>query len=284
MNPRQHIFKYEKVSVAARKNASSDESTHRRVPAHLVDLWDESETEPTPPAGHVLRRSEADVLARVFELPILETAPSFPLAKSLGTSLGEEGPDRLPDEVRALKAKWDAEWQKRLDKAVDAARQEGHDAGYADAESKLLENLTEAKEAFVEDATKLKGVWEAFIRKTEPMLAHLAFTMARTILDAPLSPDIQKVVARTLSDAVDQLAGDPPIRISLHPVDLLRLRESGLVDELEATHKGLQWDPVDAMDEGEWVAHSPVAMIRHVKDELLHMLRLRLGLPPLDSA
>ncbi len=269
----EHIQKRHKISVAARAQDDAAHATLRRIPMNLVGLLDASEAGTTLPTGHVVRRSEAQIVARPFELQALASLPSYPLANERADPVDEE----------AERAKHEAEWQARLDREVAAAEKAGYEKGYAAAESAMRAETDAARAAFIHDAGQLKACWEEFTQKTEPLLAHLALTMTQTILDAPLSPEVQKVAARSLSTAIDRLATDPPIQISLHPVDLLRLRESGIVDELEASHEGLQWDPDEAMHEGGWVVQSPVAMIRHLKAELAHTLRTQLGLPDLDT-
>lgn len=253
----------------------------RRIPGALV-----AQTE-TPPEedcfGHrrIFRKDEARMLVQAFELPVLDFEPAFPLPE-VREAPPPPPPEPEPD-VEAVKAALEAEWQARLDEAVAAARDEGLAEGRAEAEAALRAEVDAARDAFAEAADKLQQAWEQYMAKTEPLLSHLAFTMAQAILDAPLSHDVKELSARALSQAVDRLAHTPPLQISIHPVDLLRLRETGIVDQLEGAYESLRWDPNEDLKEGDWVVQSPVAMVRHLKEELLHTLRERLTLPRLDD-
>jgi flagellar assembly protein FliH len=282
----RNIIKSDAAQVLGSSDPQPSERLLRRVPRTRIAIAPVEPEEETPyRLTGVVRRNEAALLAEVFELPVLEPAPAFPLAapEPEPEEPVEPPPPPPPVDPDALKAEWDAAWEARMAEAVERARQEGREAGRAEAEEALRAEVEAAKAAFLEDAARLRDAWRAFMEKTEPMLAHLAFTTARAILDAPLPSDVKDFAARTLSRAVDRLAGEAPLRISLHPVDLLRLRESGLADELSAAHPGLEWDSDERLKEGDWIVQSPAAMIRHVKEELLDTLHARLGLPPLDD-
>ncbi|WP_457651526.1 hypothetical protein [Rhodocaloribacter sp.] len=285
MHPFRNIIKSDAAQVLGSSDPQPSERLLRRVPHTRIAIAPVETEEETPyRLKGVVRRNEAALLAEAFELPALAPEPAFPLAApEPEPEEPVEPPPPPPVDPEALKAEWDAMWEARMAEAVERAREEGREAGRAEAEEAMRAEVEAAKAAFVEDAARLRDAWRAFMEKTEPLLAHLAFTTARAILDAPLPSDVKDFATRTLSRAVDRLAGEAPLRISLHPVDLLRLRESGLADELSEAHPGLEWDSDERLKEGDWIVQSPAAMIRHVKDELLDTLRARLGLSPLDD-
>lgn len=78
------------------------------------------------------------------------------------------------------------------------------------------------------------------------MLVELALEVAETLLDAPLPESIRGVSARTLTEAVEQLARSAPLEISMHPVDFLRLQEQGVIAQLESRHPDLHWISIPA--------------------------------------
>ncbi len=273
------IKHYHLPPLPSESEAEAEKSPLRRIPVSLIRASEAEALQEDYKRRHVVRREEARVLARAFELPILEFEPAFPLPAPPEPPAAPEPP---PD-LETLKATWDAAWQARLEEATETARKEGFEKGYAEAEAALREEVEKDRAALAETASHLQDTWRQFMVKTEPLLSHLAFTMAQAILDAPLSNDVKELSTRALSQAVDKLSQDPPLQISVHPVDLLRLRETGIVDQLEASFECLQWDSNDTLKEGDWIVQSPVAMVRHLKEELLHTLRERLSLPPLEA-
>ncbi|GIV59770.1 MAG: hypothetical protein KatS3mg043_0859 [Rhodothermaceae bacterium] len=252
----------------------------RRIPA--AQVLDRALPPPgaTGPPPRIIRREAARRLAEPFEVPLLTAEPAFPLPQP-----EKPAADDLPastEALEALRARWEAEQEeafaRRLAEAVERARAEGYDAGYWEAEQALRREFEASRAALREDVARLKACWQSFLEKVEPLLGHLAFTIAQTILDAPLPTELKDAGTRSLSAAIDRLAGEAPLAVRLHPVDLLRLRESGLLDEVAAAHPGLTWDSDESLQEGDWIVESPAAMIRHVKAELLETLRRRMGL------
>ncbi|RMF71403.1 MAG: hypothetical protein D6740_06830 [Alphaproteobacteria bacterium] len=273
------ILKREVLEGRRHDNADAD--------APPVQAWEAPDlTDPAPRRARVIPREAARVLAAPFEVPVLAAAPSFPLPE-LPEESEEDEPRVSAEDLEQLRAQWAAEqeaaFERRLEAAVEQARSEGYEQGYRDAEEALRATVDADRAALREDMRRLREAWQSFIGQTEPLLAHLAVTMAQSILDAPLPPEVREVATRALSAAVDRIAGDPPLTIHVHPVDLLRLRETGLLQELSAEHPGLQWDSDESLREGDWIVESPAAMIRHLRDELLHEFQQRLGLSPLDD-
>ena len=129
-----------------------------------------------------------------------------------------------------------------------------------------------------EDVARLQAAWKDFMKKSGPLLASLAFEMVKQVLDTPLPQDVRAVSGKALAQALEQFGEDTPIEISLHPDDLTRLQAYGLTDDLQAMHSGIRWVPNPDISMGDWIAHSPDAAIRRIKDDMLNQLKSRLGL------
>lgn len=175
-------------------------------------------------------------------------------------------------------AERDQEWETRLQQAVAEAREDGYAQGSADTAAKLEVDFDNRQQVLIADLKQLRTQWDAYLEKLEPALAELSFEIAQAVLDAPLPPNVKGVAARAITEAVEQMAGSAPIEILIHPVDFLRLQESGVVEQLESLHSGLRWEPRPDMKQGEWVVQSPSMTIRRLEEELLGTLRSRLGL------
>ena len=137
-------------------------------------------------------------------------------------------------------------------------------------------SLTDLAPTFLEAAGQFTGALQSYVRQCEPILADLAFQVAETLLDAPLPTHIKSVSTKALSSAIEHLAADPPVDISLHPVDFLHLQETGLIEQLRATHERLRWHPDSTLKQGDWKVQSPQGAIRRLQEELVAALRQRL--------
>lgn len=183
------------------------------------------------------------------------------------------------------------------DQAFEAGRQQAAEeaaervaALEAEAE-RLAAALAEADEAEAaradglrESAERLQALWAEGVRALEPALAALAIETAEAVLEAPLS-DAQRAAAQgALSGAIDGVAGEPPVTVSLHPIDLLGLQESGLAGALDETHPGLRWEADAGLAEGDWAVSTADAAVRRVRAAMLAALRERLGLPAAPHA
>ncbi|ACY47686.1 hypothetical protein [Rhodothermus marinus] len=195
----------------------------------------------------------------------------------------EEAPASALDET-ALRAAIEAEWQERLEEAVSQARAEGEAAGRAAAEAEWAPRLQALQEQLARELERLRQAWADHTRQLEPLLVELALEVAETLLDAPLPESIRGVSARTLTEAVEQLARSVPLEISMHPVDFLRLQEQGVIAQLESRHPDLHWDLNPGLSEGDWIVQTPTAMQRRIRQEMLERLRQRLGLTPHSDA
>ena len=134
-----------------------------------------------------------------------------------------------------------------------------------------------------ETADKLSDAWAEGVRSLEPSLAALAIETAEAILEAPLSDSQRGAAERALSEAIDTVAGGPPVTIALHPIDLLRFQETGLAGALDETHPGLRWEADSGLAEGDWFVSTADAAVRRVRLAMVAALRERLGLPALNS-
>ena len=180
----------------------------------------------------------------------------------------------------------------QADDAFEAGRQQGADesAGRVAALEAETERLaaalaeaeqTEAErgDALRESAERLQALWAEGVRALEPALAALAVETAEAVLEAPLSDAQRAAAERALSGAIDGIAGEPPVTVSLHPIDLLHLQESGLAGALDETHPGLRWEADSALAEGDWAVSTADAAVRRVRTAMVAALRERLGLP-----
>lgn len=162
------------------------------------------------------------------------------------------------------------------DEEVDALRAEVDrlTAALDEATATAAERATFAERA----AERLSTEWTEAIRRTEPQLVSLAIETAEALLDAPLSPEQRTAADRAVAVAVDGVAGEAPLVVALHPVDLLHLQESGLADSLSGAHPGLRWEPDGTFAEGDWSVSTSDAAIRRVRADMVAALRNRLGL------
>lgn len=227
----------------------------------------------------ILRKSEAYLQETVVELDAPQFVPDYPLSqepeRTPEDEPADEGDDASPD-IDALKAEWDAAWETRLEEAVEEARQAGFEQGSEAAQHAIQAEVDATMQTFLEAAGQFTGALQAYIARCEPLLADLAFQVAETLLDAPLPTHIKSVSSKTLSQAIEHLAADPPVDIALHPVDFLHLQETGLIDQLQATHERLRWHPDSKLKQGDWTVQSPQGAIRRLQDELMATLRQRL--------
>lgn len=234
--------------------------------------------------GVVLRSAQAR-LAVPYMMDDLDIEPDFPLPEL--EPLVDETPEPLaePEPLPEPDLRYDeleAEWQARLEEAVEGARaeayKEGYEQGYVAAEAALQASFDQRKAMLEEDVARLQAAWKETMKKSEPLLASLAFEMVKQLLDAPLPQDVRAVSGKVLAQALEQFGEDTPIEISLHPDDLTRLQAYGLTDDLQAMHSGIRWVPNPDISMGDWIAQSPDAAIRRIKDDMLNQLKSRLGL------
>ncbi len=185
-----------------------------------------------------------------------------------------------PEILTKLRAEWDQFWEIQMDTAVQKAQQEAFIVGYNEGREQfepelhaLRAELKSVREAYSRDVSEAVRSWHAFIEESEPLVLEMAFSIAEAILDAPLPDEVMEVATPSLANAIEALAKDAPLTISVHPVDWLRLQENSIIDQINSQHPALRWDPNATIDQGDWVVQSPKAVVRHIKEELMMDLR-----------
>ena len=175
---------------------------------------------------------------------------------------------------------------------LEAAFERGREAGMRERQDEVaalqdetvrlaqqLQDGIEAQKAFTErTAEGLGEQWRTAIRQLEPTLAEIAVDIAEAILEAPLADAQRAALDRSLAGAVDALAGDAPLSVTVHPVTLLHLQETGLAESLIGAHPRLRWEPDNTIAEDDWAASTPEAAVRRIRAAMLTDLRERLGL------
>lgn len=243
----------------------------RQQPRHAA-------SQPITITGRVLRNSTAQDI-RAFELDLPDLRVAGPEPDTNPSPELKDRADSVPSgSVDALLAARDQEWEQRMERNIEAARKEAYALGYRDASSQLQSDFDARKQELFADIAALRTKWDDFLVRMEPLLAGLSFEIAQSVLDAPLPPKVRNVATRAITEAVEQMGGSTPIEILIHPVDFLRLQESGIVDQLESLHSGLRWEPRPDMKHGDWIVQSPSMAVRRLEEELLTSLKSRLGL------
>ncbi len=275
-----------------------------RVRGTLFPADDAPETQPLPrvlrgadalralpvdaaaPLPGVLRGKGAALAAQPFVVAALTPTPAFALADE-----GDEADDGAPafepaappppvlDEnaVAAIRAEEAARWQARLEEAALRARENGYKQGRDDAERAVADERALMREHVAQQMEQMQAAWHAHLAATEQQMADLAFGVAESVLAAPLPDNIRRVSMRALHEAVESLGG-AGLRVAAHPVDVLRLQETGADEEMRRIAPDLRFDPDPTLHEGDWTVASDAATVRNVRAELLDALRRRLGL------
>ncbi|MFK7846925.1 MAG: hypothetical protein AB8G77_16610 [Rhodothermales bacterium] len=230
-----------------------------------------------PLAKNFIRHTAADARPEPVEVCI---SPLFETPESLASLPKEKDPEEIIEAARLaeIKLEWDAAWQIKLDHQLEKARLAGYETGYLDAKTALAEEISLEKEAFTFALETLQGTWENFINRSETLLLEIALEIAHFLVDVPLPESVSKSTETALLQALEGLARDVPVQLSLNPVDFLRLRESGLTKHIENQFSTLRWDPQPTLKEGNWIVQTPREAIRRVSEELLASLRDRFGL------
>ena len=289
--------------------ASLDEEFHEepppgatldRIPAEKVDAPEESgrSSDDSAPNGCVLGRDQTrttsetvlvEPVAPESDSPLPDASPEPTEEEPEPTTDGEDEEADTPPE------RTDAEWRERLEEAVEEARAEGYEAGredgyeagydegYEDAETTLRAEWEEEREALLEDITRFEDVWTQYIDENESRLVELALRLAEAIVEAPISDSLRRASEEALTEAVAELAGTPPITVTVHPVDYQRLQESGLADHLTEKYDDLQLESDPERIEGDWTVSSPAGAVRRRRREVIDTLRSQLSLTASDA-
>ncbi len=204
-------------------------------------------------------------------------APSTDLDFKAGIDTAQMAAPAAVD-VEALREEIAAEWRARLDEEIEKARDDGYRQGHADTLRTHQRKFDQDRASLTADAAAFASARSKLLVDSETLAARLAFDVAESILGATLPEAARRASMGALSNALEQIAADQTVLATLHPVDLLRLSENGLADEMQAAHAGLKLEADPLLDEGDWHLATPVAVVRRVRSELLDTLRRRLGL------
>lgn len=274
-----------------------------RIPAEKVEAPDEpggSRDESTS-RGRVLGRDETQ--ASSDSVLVEPVAPDPGSSSPDAPADADEDDDTEPaadqgedEEADPPPERTDAEWREHMEAAVEEARAEGYDAGredgyqtgydegYEDAETTLRAEWEDERETLIGDITQFEDAWTQYIDENESRLVELALQLAETIVDAPIADSLREASEEALTEAVAELAGTPPITVTVHPVDYQRLQESGLADHLTDKYDDLQLESDPERAEGDWTVASPAGAIRRRRREVIDTLRGRLSLSDSDSS
>ena len=216
------------------------------------------------------------------EAPVLEAAAANPDERfeplfEAPSPAPPEAPNEPPPSV-VVRTYDDGLADGRQERALEVAGLEAEVERLTAAQAGA-EDAERQHRAVVEGAVEtLSALWSNAVRALEADLASLAIAAAEGVLEASLT-DAQRTAASSgLAQAIDALSGGPAISISIHPVDYLHLRESGLADALSSAHAGLHWESDVTLDEGDWRASTSDGAVHRVRSEMLSALRERLGL------
>lgn len=229
-----------------------------------------------PLAKNLIRNNDAEFKPEPVEVCL---SPLFDPTKEQEPQLPNTTEELIEaSQLEELKAEWDTFWQAKMDDAIEKARTEAYGRGYADAKEAMSQEVDVEKEAFADALKTLKATWESFINRSETLLLEIALEIAHFLVDAPLPERFSKSTESALLEALENLSREVPVRLSLNPVDFLRLQESGLIKHIEDQFATLRWDPQPTLKEGNWIIQTPRQAIRRVSEELLASLRDRFGL------
>lgn len=156
--------------------------------------------------------------------PLYWAAPAFPPARPLeALALGR----RRAEGIRA-RAHREAEALRR--RAREEGREQGYREGLRRAEEQFAAALARDRMRLEEGLRRLAeeaaARWERFLAELEPGLLDLAAEMARRILERELSVR-PELLADQVRRGLERLAGEPCIRVRLHPDDAACLRSVG---------------------------------------------------------
>ena len=235
-----------------------------------VDLGPE---EATYPRNGVLPAGAATISAEPFDVSLELLKADFPVDDHQ-----EDEPAEVEPDAEQIRAALDAEWEQRLAETEARVREEAYQEGRADAEEELRASIEETRTAITSGLKQLNEAIRAHLKDLEPLVVEFALDVAESILADEPTDGAKRAAEQDLARAVEQLAGDGAIDVYVHPVDLLRLQESGFVGQVSGAISGIRWHADDTMEEGDWSAKSSMAAVRRVRAEMLDGIRERLGL------
>ncbi|MFQ5571739.1 MAG: hypothetical protein ACE5G0_18820, partial [Rhodothermales bacterium] len=236
MEHRKPVIK--KFDIAALLPRIESEPSNRPHPLRIKRRQVTTQSGPTDDLGEeffklqgVLRGSQAQAASVPYEVATPEFKADFPLRQEQRAVLEEraraaEAEQPTPEEqLEAL----EAQWQKRLEEEVERARIEAHAEGYSAARAEMEAEFEEKKAAVVGDMARFQEGWKDFMKKSEQLLATIAFDIVRQLLDAPLPQDVKAVSTQALAQAIEQFGEQSQVEITLNPEDYTRLEAYGIV-------------------------------------------------------
>lgn len=181
-------------------------------------------------------------------------------------------------ELEALRKEWDLAWQEKIEATEKETRIEAFARGYEAAKEELQSKVDQSQKDFHAGLGRLQETWDSLIKRSETLLLEIALEIVEFLVDAPLPDRFTHATERALLEALELLSRDVPISLSLNPVDLLQLQESGILAHIKDQFPSIRLDPQTTLKEGNWIVQTPRQAIRRVSDELLANLRDQFGL------
>jgi flagellar biosynthesis/type III secretory pathway protein FliH len=270
-------------------------SSSSRIPRENVLLPQDANHSPDRPTskGPVLEPDQIRQASESFQVEPVEPTPVSSSADPPAEQPEEtEDPDHGDEKNNDAPERTDAEWQEHLEEMVEEARvegyekgySEGYDDGYDEAEASARAEWEEEREALISDINGLEEAWTQYIDDNESRMVELTLQLAEAIVDAPFSDSLRQASEEAIIEAVAELAGTPPLTVTVHPVDYQRLQESGLAEHLTDKYAELQLESDPDHTEGDWTVASPAGAIRRRRSEVIDTLRDRLHLSSTNTS
>lgn len=261
-----------------------------RIPERAVTIdTDELEKHEKPGFNYrqVINRKKTRVASRRVSVNMLPSTSmnlghaSNASRRSEESSDEDEAPFGLSrEEYSELREQWEAEQREKMEAERERIRTEGYDEGYETAAAEAEKEIEELQSILTNGLEKIEARWSAQLEEIEPHLGQLALEIAERILDAPLPEAIHEGVTAAIHDAIDEVAGETRTDVTLHPADYMRLKETGLLEQLNTAYESLHWHSDPELEQrGNWIVETPKAAIRHIKKELLADVEQTLELP-----
>lgn len=250
--------------------------------SNVVEVSDEEELLPNKKKRHIIRGSDVRVQSEGIEICLFDFAGEShtpPLAGSAKEEIAlEEEEEIISEDFQEFQRTIEAEWQLKLENAAEEARKSGYAEGFNDAKQEYEKKAEQSKRAFESGLARFKVSWENYLKRSETILMQIALEITQFIIDAPLPKKYSDVTQAVLNDALDHLSHETPLSLSLNPLDLLRLQESGMMDVMKEKFPALRWDPQPTLKEGNWIIQTPKQAVRRISDEILDHLKDQFGL------
>ncbi len=257
-----------------------------RIPHQTVRIPDEAQDEHSPPGysyREVIEGKKTRVASRHVSVSMLRESALHVGASAPGETEEDDGefPFGLTEEqYNELHETWEEDKREEIHRAVESARSEAYEEGYETAAAEAEKEIRELTGILTDAVASIEAQWTEFLEANEPMLGKLAFDIAERILDAPLPEEVYEGVTAAIHDAVDELSGETRTDITIHPADFIRLKETGLLEQLESVYESLHWHSDPELEQrGDWIVETPKAAVRHLQDELLEDVERTLELP-----